>query len=76
MKKYDSFKDFMYAVADYIDSEYDSLEKDGPLSGDEKYTIQNIGRTHYESGDNISNTAYYICKYLSINKQWTKENLE
>jgi hypothetical protein len=66
----------MYGVADYIDSEYDSLEKDSPLSEDEKYTIQNIGRTHYESGDNISNTAYYIFQYLTMNRQWIKENTD
>jgi hypothetical protein len=76
MKKYDSFKDFMYGVADYIDSEYYGLEKDASLSDDEKYTIQNIGRTHYESGDNISNTAYYIFQYLTMNRQWIKENIE
>jgi hypothetical protein len=76
MKKYDSFKDFMYGVADYIDSEYDGLEKDSPLSDDEKYTIQNIARTHYESGDNISNTAYYIFQYLSMNREWMKENID
>ena len=76
MKKYDSFKDFMNAVADYIDNEYYDLKKENPLSDDEKYTIKNIVRTHYESGDNISNTAYYIFQYLTMSRQWIKENID
>lgn len=75
MKEYKSFADFMYAVADYIDMEYFDMEKEGRLSDDEKYTIKNIGKTHYESGDNISNTAFYVIRYLTESRNWTKENL-
>lgn len=73
MKKYNTLKEYMYAVADYISMEYGDLSADGGLSDDEKYVVKTMSHTHYEAGDNASNAANLIMNYIKTNRQWMEE---
>ena len=73
MKKYDSLKEYMNGIADYIDFEYDSINNGQPLSDDEKYVIRQMSLVHFETNDSIANAANYIIEYLRTSRKWIKE---
>jgi len=73
--RYKTLKSYIYAVADYLDMEYDGMNKDEDLTQDEKYAIKLMVTAHYEEKDSVSNTANYIIDYLRKNRDW-KQKLE
>jgi hypothetical protein len=73
MPKYETLKDYMYGIADYIGLEYGDIENGQPLSDDEKYVIRQMSMAHYESDDSIANAANYIMEYLKTSRKWIEE---
>lgn len=74
--RYKTLKSYIYAVADYLDMEYDGLNQDKDLSDDEKYTIKLMVTSHYELKDSVSNAANYIIDYVRKNRDWKQDNLK
>jgi len=72
MPKYETLKDYLYGVADYIGLEYGDMENGQPLTDDEKYTIRQIVIGHYESNDSVANTSHHIMEYLNTSRKWIK----
>lgn len=68
-----SFQDFCYSVADYIDAEYSSSEFDS-LNDDEKQTIHTMMLAHYDYDGCVSNVANEIIHYLRTSRSWKESN--
>lgn len=73
MPKYNSFKDYLNGIADYVGLEYGDIEKSQPLSDDEKYVIRQMCMAHYENNDSIANVANLVMNYLRTSRKWTEE---
>ena len=73
MLKYNSFKDYLNGIADYIGLEYGHIEDSQPLSDDEKYVIRQMCMAHYENNDSIANVANLIMNYLRTSRKWMEE---
>jgi hypothetical protein len=71
--KYNSLKQYLYGIADYIGLEYGDMENGTPLSDDEKYVIRQISVVHYERKDSIANAASNIMEYLKTSRKWIEE---
>jgi len=66
-----NFGDFVGAVADYIEKEYDPDEFQN-LSDNEKWTIRSMIDAHYNRHDSVSNVANVVINYLRLSRQYIK----
>lgn len=66
--KYNSFGDYIGAIIDHIDNEYESSGLYGSLTNEEKDTIFSKLASHYNSNDSINNASSDIVNYIRKQK--------
>lgn len=67
-----NFGDYVGAVSNYIEKEYDA-DQFVNLTDDEKWSIRNIIETDYHYDNHINNSANNVINYLKSNRNLIKE---